>query len=394
MSTKHVASCDCGWTGGPYKSEAVAAYALRLHSCEAHRTRLAAAARNQARLARIAQIDRNPKPCTHPDEHGQPRHQHGTYVAYTLDHCRCTPCSQASADYERGRVRRNAYGRSNFTDADPVREHIATLMTAGIGLKQITHHTGINGGVLSKLVYGIPGQRPPSQRVRTDTASKILALNPRDTTLLADGARTDSTGTARRLQALHTLGWGINAIARQTGLDRQRLDNAIHGGNIVMGTRRAVTDLYEQLWDTPAPTATKGERLAATRAKKRAEAARWVPPLAWDDETIDDPTATPHVDDRDARDRKSGRGTGATNADALRDCAVDWGLTLAQAAHRLHVTNAAISRALARLNDDDPDLANELRAAFRRNAIAQGHDQPTRDGLPARVRDRGRRNAA
>lgn len=374
MSTQHQASCDCGWTGGPYRSQGQAAYALRQHSCDAQRRRDENAARNKTRLARLAQIDRTPKACPHPIHH-----QHGTYVAYTLDHCRCTDCATASAAYERARVRRNAYGRSNLTDATPVREHIATLTAAGIGLKQITRHTGINGGVMSKLVYGIPGQRPPSRRVLKTTAAKILALNPNDPSLVADGARIDATGTRRRLQALGTLGWSIQSLALIAQLDRQRLDGAMRGRPVQGDTRRAVTTLYEHLWNVPAPTTTKGAKISAARAQGRAQREGWAPPLAWDDETIDDPAATPYVDEPIDITRP---GQGRVNADSLHDCAIDWGLTMQQAADRLHVSRSTVDIAIRRL--DDRAAADEIRAAFHRNTIAQGHDRPTRDGLGLR----------
>lgn len=362
MSTRHTATCDCGWTGGPYRSEKQAAYALRQHSCDAQRRRDENAARNRARLARIAKIDRTPKACTHPDEHGHPRHQHGTYVAYTIDHCRCTDCATAAASYERARVRRNAYGRSNLTDATPVRDHIAALTAAGIGLKQITRHTGINGGVLSKLVYGIPGQRPPSRRILHANAEKILALNPHDPTLVADGVRIPSHGTARRLQALATLGWSTNAIARHTGLDRQRLDGALHGRDVLAATHRAVTAIYEQLWDVPAPRRDQREKISAARAQGRAQREGWAPPLAWDDAAIDDPAATPHTDAGPARRQHCG---GVVNHDSLTDCAIEWGLTITQAAHRLGVSKSTIDHGLRRFDTD-----GTLTACFARNLTA------------------------
>lgn len=287
MSTKHTATCDCGWTGGPYRSEKQAAYSLRQHSCDAQRRRDENAARNRARLARLAKIDRAPRACTHPDEHGHPRHQHGTYVAYTIDHCRCTDCATASAEYERNRVRRNAYGRSNLTDATPVRDHIAELTAAGVGLKQITRHTG---------------------------------------------------------------------------LDRQRLDGALHGRDVVAATHRAVATAYEQLWDVPAPRRDQREKISAARAQGRAQREGWAPPLAWDDAALDDPAATPHTDAGPARRQHGG---GVVNHDSLTDCAIEWGLTITQAAHRLGVSKSTIDHGLRRFDTD-----GTLTACFARNLTA------------------------
>lgn len=292
MSTTYRTACDtCGFTGGPYTSQRMADYALSRHSCDRHQARAAhaqAAADKAAERERL--IDRTPQPC----HHKKANHQHGTYVTYTQDRCRCTPCTTAAGQYNARLRRRNAYGRSNLIDADPVRAHIRQLMAAGIGLKQVTKHTGINGGVLCKLMYGVPETgRVPSKRILKANAAKILALNPDDPTLLAGGVRVDSTGTRRRLQALVHQGWSVNQLAAHADTDRQRLDGALHGRDVTKTTADTVAALYDRLWDTEPPRATRGEKTAYARARNIAAAAGWVGPLAWDDESIDDPAATP-----------------------------------------------------------------------------------------------------
>ena len=54
-------------------------------------------------------------------------------------------------------------------------------------------------------------------------------------------------------------------------------------------TARKVADLYDQLWDQPGNRA-KSINLARARG--------WALPLAWDDDEIDDPAATPCLDAR------------------------------------------------------------------------------------------------
>ena len=88
MSRRATATCDCGWTGGPYRSPKQAAYALSRHSCDKHRAKIAhAAARADAQAERERLINRTPQPC----HHKKANHQHGTYVTYTQDRCRCWP---------------------------------------------------------------------------------------------------------------------------------------------------------------------------------------------------------------------------------------------------------------------------------------------------------------
>lgn len=283
MSARVAASCDtCGFAG-TYRSTAQAEYALRQHNCAKRQAR---AARGRAYAQARAAIDRTPKPC----HHKRTTHQHGTYAAYHLDGCRCTPCSTAATDYGRTRDRRTAYGTwQPFIDAQPVRDHIATLMAAGVGLKRITELTGINGGVMCKLVYG-QGGRPPSRRVRHATATKILAVRLTD---IAPGQRVDATGTRRRLQALTTLGWTAQQLADQAGLDRQVIDAAITGRRhlVIHGNAATITALYDRLWNTPAPPS-----IGASRAIARAAKNGWLAPLAWDDDAIDDPSHTPVTD--------------------------------------------------------------------------------------------------
>src|SRR5690606_35234222 len=148
-------------------------------------------------LARDAAVDRTPKPCLH----RVARHEHGHYATYTLDGCRCLPCAAAASEYELNRLRNAAYGRTRHTDAGPVREHLAALATAGVGLKRVAVVSGVSTGTLTKIVYGVSRgdgtRRPPSSRVLKTTADKLLAVTARD---VAPAALVDGTGAARRLQ--------------------------------------------------------------------------------------------------------------------------------------------------------------------------------------------------
>lgn len=295
VSARYVSSCgDCGWTSNPCRSQAQADYAHRRHSCARQRRR------DSARIARVrrrAKIDRTPKPCLHK----QSRHEHGTYVCYTLDSCRCRPCVRAAHEYNAGLTRRNAYGRSNYVDATPAREHVAALRATGVGLKSVAKRSGVPHGTLWKLMYGKPGHEP-SRRVRKDTLERLLALRVGDPALYADGAIIDATGTVRRVQALACLGWSLDRLAGEAGLDRQPLDHALSGAKVSARTARAVMEAYERLWDTPPVGRDSQERGGITRTIRRAQALGWAPPLAWDDDAIDNPAAAPlHRLDTDER---------------------------------------------------------------------------------------------
>lgn len=350
MTATYRATCDCGWTSNPCRSDAQAAYALRKHSCDAHRARVARAERVAARKS-ASGVKRD---CTCP----LTLHEHGTRNAYVVDKCRCRPCRDAASAYERRRAKDRAYGREAYVDAAPVRAHIEALQAQGMGWKRVAAAAGLDTSVVWKLIYGDPARAlAPTKRVMPKTRDAILAV----TLDLAAGATIDGTGTRRRLQALVAIGWSMSELARRMGMLPSNFGTAIHGRReVTVATATKARDLYEQLWDTPAPPSGRHGSVPI-RARNYARRAGWHVPMAWDDETIDDPTATPFVDE--VTQRRTTRGAGAVNADSLADCA-GWGLTIAQAAARLDVTKAAIEQGV-------PRHAPHLRAAFARNATAQ-----------------------
>jgi hypothetical protein len=105
--------------------------------------------------------------------------------------------------------------------------------------------------------------------------------------LLRGGAEIDSTGTRRRVRALERMGWPIRTIAADLGVTSPAVRAWIVGERVRRDTAARVAALYDRYWATPGPS---------RRAALLAEAAGWPPPLAWDDDSIDDPAARPHRD--------------------------------------------------------------------------------------------------
>lgn len=93
----------------------------------------------------------------------------------------------------------------------------------------------------------------------------------------------DATGTRRRLRALVALGWPSTYLKTRIGAA-----HIIFTDSAVVHPRTAarVRALYDELGGTLGP---------APRSRTYAAAKGWPPPLAWDDDTIDDPAATPYV---------------------------------------------------------------------------------------------------
>jgi hypothetical protein len=211
---------------------------------------------------------------------------HG-YARYRLDGCRCYTCGWAVSVYELARQKAIASGTwQPFVDAAPVRAHIIALKAAGIGRRQIAVFAPISPSIVASLLYGKQGRTV--LRVRGATAERILAVTATIDTV-ADGALVPSTGTRRRIQALAAAGYTFTAQATEIGWTVRNFADLLHREQTIARTARAVRAMFAT-WQMQAPT---GDSAARTRL--RAQRELWLPPLAWDEDTIDDPAAVPCV---------------------------------------------------------------------------------------------------
>lgn len=200
--------------------------------------------------------------------------KHGTLNAYSRHGCRCNPC-RAKASRHSKEWRRDKYlGVVKLVDADPLRDHVAALMAAGMSFKAIA----LTAGWASRNALADAMLR---KRVMPRTLARVLAVN-----LASDNRRdayTDGTGSARRLQALAVNGWPTRDLAKQLGhKDPATIQHIANGKTptIRLRTKDAIRRLFDELWDQPGPS----KRTAAI-----AKAKGWLPALAWDDDLIDRP---------------------------------------------------------------------------------------------------------
>lgn len=211
---------------------------------------------------------------------------HG-YARYRLDACRCYVCGLACSRYNENRRKRMAAGTwQPWADTEPVRTHLAVLSEAGIGTRRVAELTGVGRTAINAILTGRRGN-PPGTRCRTETAAAILALKP-EPAAAAPGAIIDGFGTGRRVQALCCLGWTLTEQATRIGWTIGNFQGLTRCRPVVARTAMLVAVLYENMSMTQAP-----DGLGATRARAMAAERGWVPPLAWDDDAIDDPTALP-----------------------------------------------------------------------------------------------------
>ncbi len=303
----HTWTCPtCGYTH-TYASTALADAHHPRQSCTRHHQQTPARA---GRLQPAA--DRPTRDCEHP---GHP-HQHGTRVAYVKDRCRCTDCTAANTAASRLIVKAETFGRwAPYVDAQPVRDHIALLRSAGIGYDRIASLAGTSSSHIREIAGTAPrsGNRPAIQRIRPELAHRIMAITA-STANCSPHSQLDATGTRRRLQALVAAGWSIDLLAQHLGRTPANLQRTLSGATVTARTAVLIDQLHARLWDVRPPLATDADR--ASTAAARAEAARngWLPTLAWDD--IDtDPEPQPH-----ARPRSS-------TADDLDDIAIERAVT-------------------------------------------------------------------
>lgn len=186
-------------------------------------------------------------------------------------------------------MREHGYAWQPWADAQPVRAHLAALKTAGIGTQRVAQLAGVSRSVITHVVYG-RGGNPPRPRVRRVIAEAILGVDP-TRARPAPTATIDGTGTARRVQALVAIGWTLTAQAGRVGWLLSNYAALTQGRPVLVQTADLIRDLYDRMSMTPAPPG-----FGTTRARRLAQSKGWVPPLAWDDDEIDDPAATPAVD--------------------------------------------------------------------------------------------------
>jgi hypothetical protein len=197
-------------------------------------------------------------------------------VVTSCRHQRCTAPATTRGHCESHYRRLIRMGRHGWRPASLVRPHLDALRGLGWTWDQIATAAGLSTYVPHHAGTG------RGRWVRVESVAAILAvpLTP------VDSRRgVDSCGIRRRVQALAWMGWPAAEVARRVGTTRSAL------ATLMLPTRRPsvalhrrVATVYEQLCTLPGPSA-----VTAGRAHGLGHA----PPLAWDEDTIDQPTTRP-----------------------------------------------------------------------------------------------------
>jgi len=198
------------------------------------------------------------------------------------------------------RARQIAYGRwEPWADAAPVREHVRELRRLGASYQAIASAAGVSPVTVHNLLNGCRArQRPQPQLIGSVQARRLLAV----TAPAVWRERRNACGTCHRLRALVALGHPPATLASELGISQQRMQRLLCGqtGTVNIALHTSVCRLYSRMWNHLPAEHGRREHAAANAARRRAQAANWPPPMALDDDRIDDPAYRPRAGWRQA----------------------------------------------------------------------------------------------
>ncbi|MFI5857469.1 hypothetical protein [Streptomyces parvulus] len=174
--------------------------------------------------------------------------------------------------------------RKDAIDATPVVEHVRQLQEAYelASIAFIAKTAGVNSSTLTSVIDDhAAGLR---RGIHPTMARQVLALTELPAPAFQRRPGVTDVGLIRRLRGLCALGWTLNAIARAGSTTVKSLTDFNQTGSATPSVKAAVLAAWGQLSHRPGPS---------ELARQRALAKRWDPPLAWEEETIDQPAAEP-----------------------------------------------------------------------------------------------------
>lgn len=169
--------------------------------------------------------------------------------------------------------------RKGLVDATECKAHVSALRKMGYSMRRIAAESGLDTDTLTNL-----GEWHPGSRVRLSTHEKIMRI-PLPAQVVNGGSQAlPNVGTRRRLQALVAAGYSNEFIAAEFGISAVNVGQWLRRDYVSAETLDRVRELFNRLQLVPGPS---------DHARRRAQRLGWQPPLAWDEEDIDNPSAKP-----------------------------------------------------------------------------------------------------
>ena len=255
---------------------------------------------------------------------------HGTRKRYQTDGCRCDACRTAAVRYNKWLALNRG---TTLTDAAPVIAHVKLLRDSGMGVRRIAKLAGVSYAQANRLA-GFTSQAM-AVKVRVTTADAILALQPGN---MSPKRTVDPCGTVLRLRALVAIGYTQTDLASRIGWTVHNLSHVVLGRSAVwVETRDKVAALYDELAMIPGPS---------NRSRLHAQRRGWLPPLALDDDRLDDPDYVPDVTVL----RSAMKGPKVAPVEDIAELLAQ-GVPIDVIAQRLDLNAETVSRAIRRMRE-------------------------------------------
>ena len=179
--------------------------------------------------------------------------------------------------------RDRAAGRARYVDAEPTRARLAELAAAHVPIRALARAAALSDTGVKAI---LDGSRTHVQQL---TAARVAKTSLRGIYAEQHSGHVPRAGAVRRVQALMAMGWSHQELDRAGVPNTARLLTGT--GNLVTIQRwREISELYDRLSMTPGPS---------PQTRGWAKTLGYAPPLAWDEDTIDDPRAQPHGKDEE-----------------------------------------------------------------------------------------------
>lgn len=164
------------------------------------------------------------------------------------------------------------------------RQHVKMLLAAGATLGGVAEAAQVPLGAVDYLINGsrVRRGRALPKTVAATHAERLLRVRPQH---INTRGLVPARGVARRLQALTVIGYSQHELARRLQVTATQIGYWIHQRDqqVWAATHDRVSRLYEAICMRPL-TGTA----SATRARRYAAAAGWIPPLGGDDIDTDE----------------------------------------------------------------------------------------------------------
>jgi transcriptional regulator with XRE-family HTH domain len=185
--------------------------------------------------------------------------------------------------------------------------------------------------------------------------------------------RVTLAGAQRRVRALMARAWSLAEIAQQAGIDAASLERLLAQRKATPDQVRRIAEVYDRLWDQLPPLGTAAQREAADAALARARRSRWAPPMAWDDDVLDDPAGRPAPGWRPRRSSQYGSADLAEDARFIREHGDYRHSSSTQIAARLGVSKSRLDKACRRAGGAGRETDATVRSSKDAGAGPRGH---------------------